>query len=48
MISVVIIGFVTERSGDLLERYEDGVSIFESEESIGELGSQHNEDHFID
>jgi hypothetical protein len=47
MIPVVIIGSVTERSGDLLERYEDGVSIFGSEESIGELGSQHDEDRFI-
>jgi hypothetical protein len=48
MIPVVIIGSVTERSGDLLERYEDGVSIFGSEERIGELGSQHDEDRFID
>jgi hypothetical protein len=48
MIPVVIIGSVTERSGDLLEKYEDGVSIFGSEESIGELGSQHDEDRFID
>jgi hypothetical protein len=47
MISVVIIGSVTERSGDLLERYEDVVSIFESEKSIGELGSQYDGDSFI-
>jgi hypothetical protein len=47
MISVVIIGSVTERSGNLLERYEDVVSIFESEESIRELGTQYDENSFI-